>query len=85
MEDKINSFEELEDLITIGEAAELLGVCIKTLRNWHANGRLMPAYVKKTTKVRYYKKKLIMNLIYKEKEEQKEREDIMESLKKLMI
>ncbi len=47
---------ENEDLITIGEAAELLGVSIMTLRRWDENGRLK-AVRNKPSSDRYYRRK----------------------------
>lgn len=47
---------EKEDLIAIGEAAELLGVSIMTLRRWDESGRL-PSMRDKESSYRYYRKK----------------------------
>lgn len=47
---------ENEDLITIGEAAEILGVSIMTLRRWDKSGRLKSVR-KKPAGDRYYHKK----------------------------
>ena len=46
---------EKENLITIGEAAELIGVSIMTLRRWDESGRF-PSVRKKPGGDRYYKK-----------------------------
>ena len=31
-------------MLSIGEAAELLGVAVSTLRRWETEGRLIPSY-----------------------------------------
>ncbi len=48
--------EENEELLTIGETAELLGVSIMTLRRWDESGRLVSVR-KKEGGNRYYRKK----------------------------
>ena len=47
---------ENEDLVTIGDAAEILGVSIMTLRRWDESGRLK-AIRNKPSGVRYYRRK----------------------------
>jgi excisionase family DNA binding protein len=49
-----NSTTEQEDLISIGEAAEYLGVSIDTLRRWETKGRIAP--IRSPGGHRYYKK-----------------------------
>src|SRR3989338_2609506 len=45
-----------KDLISIGEAAEILGVSIATLRRWDENGRFPSVRDTPTGNRRYYKK-----------------------------
>ena len=58
---------EKEDLITIGEAADLIGVNIMTLRRWDESGRLS-SIRKKEGGIRYYRRKdieVFMEDLYK--------------------
>ncbi len=48
---------EKEDLITISEAAELLGVSIMTLRRWDQSNRLSSIRGKKESGYRYYRRR----------------------------
>ena len=57
------------DIITTGEAAQLLRVDKQTLRNWHKTGRLVPQFINKLTKRRYYTRRQIK--LFKEREEKK--------------
>ena len=50
-----NMKEKSKNLITIGEAAELLGVTVMTLRRWDESGRLL-SIRKKTGSHRYYRR-----------------------------
>ena len=57
--------------LTIGEAANLFGVCIQTLRRWELNGRLLPDIRTAGGHRRYNFDKLtafINNVPYKEEE-----------------
>ena len=59
--------DEEKDLIPIGEAAQLLGVSIMTLRRWDESGRF-PAIRKQEGGDRYYRKKdieIFMNDLFK--------------------
>lgn len=49
-------YEDKEDLIAIGEAAELLGASIMTLRRWDESGRF-PSIRKRPGGDRYYRRK----------------------------
>jgi predicted site-specific integrase-resolvase len=39
--------------VSIGELAEMLGVCTKTLRRWHAEGKLIPDFITPGSHRRY--------------------------------
>ena len=55
--------EKKEDsFIKIGEAAEMLGVAIVTLRKWHETGELVPAYVSVGGR-RFYSRKQIQEFL----------------------
>ncbi len=59
--------DDEKDLIPIGEAAQLLGVSIMTLRRWDESGRF-PAVRKQEGGDRYYRKKdveVFMNDLFK--------------------
>lgn len=51
---KIRSPIKYDDYLTVGEAAKLLGVCIRTLHNWDKKGRLK-AYRHSISNYRLYK------------------------------
>ena len=51
-----------KELMLIGEAAKFLHVCIKTLRNWHKSGRLVPK-IHPLTNVRMYEMKDLVKLL----------------------
>lgn len=57
------------DLILIGEAAKILGVCIKTVRSLHKKGMLVPE-VHPITKFRIYSRKKLEEFLdeYKDKQ-----------------
>jgi len=55
----------IKDLITVREVSEILGVCPITIRNWHANGSLIPVFVHKLTGIRFYDKEEISGLMVK--------------------
>jgi len=56
--------------ISIGEVAEILGVCVTTLRIWNKEKRLVPAFRTKGGHRRYLLKD-ILNLIHKNKTEKR--------------
>ncbi len=45
--------------VSIGELAEMLGVCTKTLRRWHADGKLIPDFITFGGHRRYYLKSIV--------------------------
>lgn len=45
---------QFADMVRVGEAAEFLGVCKETLRNWDRSGRLVPKR-NPVTGYRYYR------------------------------
>lgn len=48
-----------DKLISIGKAAEILGVSIQTLRNWEKQGKLQPDFVTEGKTRRYSREKLL--------------------------
>lgn len=57
----IDKSSELKDLLTIGQAAELIGVHPDTLRNWDRSGKLQ-AYRHPINGYRLYSKKELRQL-----------------------
>jgi len=53
----------------IKEAAEFLGVCVSTLRNWHKQGILVPE-VNPLTKYRIYSEEDLMDFLARKSEEE---------------
>lgn len=51
-----------KDFLRVGEAAQLLGVCNQTLRNWDRDGKLK-AYRHSLSSYRLYKRKELENLL----------------------
>src|SRR3989344_1863044 len=47
-----------QQLLTIGQAAKILGVSIQTLRRWHSSGKLSPVERKATGHRHYLKSNL---------------------------
>lgn len=45
---------KIEDFLTVGQVAKMLGKCTKTIRKWHASGKLVPHGVHPVTKSRFY-------------------------------
>ena len=60
-----------DEYLLIGEAAKLLGVCKKTLYNWHLSGKLVPE-VHPITRIRLYKRSEVEHFLndYIEKDAQ---------------
>lgn len=55
---------KLDEYLTIGEAAEYLGVCQNTLRNWGASGKVVE-YRHPLNNYRLYKKSNLDRLLKK--------------------
>lgn len=58
------SFEEMPELLTIGEATELLNVHANTLRNWEKEGLIDVVRIGRR-RDRRYSKDLIRSMVYK--------------------
>ena len=50
-------------LVSIGKTAKLLGVNVRTLRNWHSNGKFIPVKFEGGANKRYYSKEQIKNYL----------------------
>ena len=60
--------ESLTDYLTIGEAAELLGVSAATLRNWDRNGKLK-AHRNPLNQYRLYRREQLERLLGRVREQ----------------
>jgi len=57
------------DKMKVKDAAEFLGVCAGTLRNWHKQGKLVPE-VNPLTKYRMYSEEDLMDFLARVSEEE---------------
>ncbi len=63
-------------MITIKQAAKILGVSKKTLMRWHEIGRFIPKFREKTSKTRVYEESKVRDLKIVIDNEEKRRENI---------
>jgi len=56
---------KFEDLLSVGQVSKMLGRCTKTIREWHARGKLVPCGVHPVTNHRFYDRKDIIKFIEK--------------------